>query len=43
MQALKSIDDRGGYPSDDGMKKCLKALGWLDPDYDDETPDKERA
>jgi hypothetical protein len=30
--AVESRDDQGGYPSDEEMKDCLSALGWLDAD-----------
>ena len=27
--AIENCDDRGGYPSEEDTKGCLKALGWL--------------
>lgn len=38
--ALESSDDQGGYPSDDDMKECLGALGYLDPEYADDDDDE---
>jgi hypothetical protein len=35
QHAVENRDDQGGYPSDDEMKECLSALGWLHPDYAD--------
>lgn len=35
QREIDAVDGGGGYPSEEGMKQCLKALGWLDPDYDD--------
>jgi hypothetical protein len=35
QRAVESVDDGGGYPPDDSMKDCLKALGWLDREYDE--------
>jgi hypothetical protein len=36
QRAVENRDDQGGYPSDDAMKECLRALGWLHPDYAEE-------
>ena len=35
QRALEAEDDQGGYPSDDDMRECLEALGWLEKDEDD--------
>jgi hypothetical protein len=32
--------DQGGYPSDEEMRNCLEALGYLDDDYLSENEDK---
>jgi hypothetical protein len=36
QRAVENRDDQGGYPTDDEMKECLRALGWLHPDYAEE-------
>lgn len=32
--ALASIDDKGGYPSEDQLKKAMRALCYLDEEYE---------
>ncbi len=36
QNALENNDDEGAYPSEDSLKKCIKALGWLSKDYEEE-------
>jgi hypothetical protein len=43
QHAVECRDGNGGYPSDDEMKACLKALGLLDPECDDEEDEEEGA
>lgn len=41
--AVECTDGGGGYPSEKEMKACLKGLGLLDPDCDDETEERTDA
>jgi len=33
QSAVESVDDQGGYPSDDQIKTCLASLGYLSDEY----------
>lgn len=36
QSAVENTDDQGGYPSDDDMEECLRELGFLKEDEEDE-------
>ncbi len=35
QEALENVDDEGAYPTDEELKKCLKALGWLEKEHEE--------
>lgn len=36
QEEVQNHDDEGAYPSEDSCKRALKALGYLDPEYNEE-------